>query len=48
MTGIRSQLQHRLNPLHLYCRLRNIGVAQGAARVMTSCYEKVLYRLVLA
>ncbi len=48
MTRIRSRLQHRFNPLHVYCRLRTIGVADKAARVVTSCYEKMLYRLVLA
>lgn len=48
MTDIRSRLQHRLNPLHVYCRLRTMGVADNAARAMTSCYEKMVYRLVLA
>jgi len=45
---IRSHLQHRFNPLHVYCRLRTMGIADKAARVMTSCYEKVVYRRVLA
>ncbi len=45
---IRSHLQHRLNPLHVYCRLRTMGIADKAARVMTACYERVVYRRVLA
>lgn len=48
MVGIRSQLQHRLNPLHVYCRLRTLGLAHRAATVVTLCYERGLYRLVLA
>jgi hypothetical protein len=46
--SIRSHLQHRLNPLHVYCRLRGLGVAHSPARVVSYCYEKMLYRLVLA
>ncbi|WP_173399602.1 hypothetical protein [Pseudodesulfovibrio piezophilus] len=45
---LRSHLQHRLNPLHLYCRLRAIGFADKAARTLTGCYEKIVYRRVLA
>ncbi|MGL1861634.1 MAG: hypothetical protein OCC46_03820 [Pseudodesulfovibrio sp.] len=48
MTRIRSRLQHRLNPLHVYCRLRGMGLADRTARVVTSYYEKMVYRLVLA
>jgi len=48
MFKIRSQLQHRLNPLHVYCRLRGIGMAHRTARVVSSCYERTVYRLVLA
>ncbi len=45
---LRSHLQHHLNPLHVYCRLRGLGVADSAARAVTSCYERVVYRFVLA
>ncbi|MBI9080584.1 MAG: hypothetical protein JEY79_12695 [Pseudodesulfovibrio sp.] len=48
MPKIRSQLQHRFNPLHIYCRLRGLGMADNTARMVTSCYEKMVYRLVLA
>lgn len=48
MSDIRSHLQHRFNPLHVYCRLRTFGLAHRAARAVTSCYEKMLYRHVLA
>ena len=45
---LRSQIQHHLNPLHVYCRLRTMGVADRAARVVSGCYEKVFYRFMLA
>lgn len=48
MTRLRSRLQHAFNPLHVYCRLRTLGVAHRAASKMTLCYERALYRLVLA
>lgn len=48
MTGIRNRLQHRFNPLHLYCRLRTIGLAHATASRLSRCYERALYRLVLA
>ncbi|BDQ33551.1 hypothetical protein [Pseudodesulfovibrio portus] len=48
MTGIRNRLQHRLNPLHLYCRLRTLGMTHGTAVILSRCYERALYRLVLA
>lgn len=46
--SIRSRLQHRLNPLHVYCRLRCLGVGHNPAKAMSYCYERMLYRLVLA
>jgi hypothetical protein len=46
--SLRSKLQHRLNPLHVYCRLRGLGVSHCPARAVSYCYERMLYRLVLA
>jgi hypothetical protein len=48
MTKLRCRLQHRLNPLHVYCRLRTLGMAPASARAVSFCYEKMVYRLVLA
>ncbi|MBG0791085.1 MAG: hypothetical protein H0S80_11370 [Desulfovibrionaceae bacterium] len=48
MNGIKQRLQHRLNPLHLYCRLRSLGMPHTAAARLSRCYERALYRLVLA
>jgi len=46
--SLRSHLQHTLNPLHVYCRLRSMGMAHKSAHAVTHCYERVLYRLVLS
>lgn len=48
MKGLRSRLQHHCNPLHVYCRLRTLGMAPRTARALSACYEKMLYRFVLA
>ena len=48
MERIRDKLQHRFNPLHLYCRLRAVGLTHNAASLLSRCYERALYRIVLA
>ncbi|MBG0772805.1 hypothetical protein [Oleidesulfovibrio alaskensis] len=45
MRKIKSYLQHRLNPLHIYCRLRDCGISAGAAARFSALYERYLYRL---
>ncbi|MDL2209255.1 hypothetical protein LJC26_00405 [Desulfovibrio sp. OttesenSCG-928-O18] len=40
---LRCHLQHHLNPLHFYCRLRDWGVSSQTASRLCSRYEK-LYR----
>jgi len=37
-------LQHYLNPLHVYCRLRNLGIPKGAAIFLCRFYERALFR----
>ena len=44
MTRFRSYLQHRLNPLHVYCRLCERGFSRRAARRLSSVYER-FYRV---
>jgi hypothetical protein len=39
-----SRAQHYLNPLHVYCRLRDLGVPGSVARSISSGYERVIYR----
>jgi hypothetical protein len=45
MNKLRRALQHLLNPLHLYCRLRDFGVGTGKAQRMCGAYERIVYRL---
>ncbi len=47
MFAIRARLQHRLNPLHVYCRLREMGLSGPAAQRMCGFYERFVYRLAL-
>ena len=44
MRHVKSYLQHHLNPLHVYCRLRNVGMPCRAALRVSSFYERV-YRI---
>lgn len=37
---LRCYLQHYLNPLHFYCRLRDWGVSSHTASRLCSRYEK--------
>ncbi len=39
-----SAVQHYLNPLHVYCRLRDLGLPGSVARVITSGYERIFFR----
>lgn len=48
MTGLRNRMQHCLNPLHLYCRLRAMGMAHATATRLSRRYERAVYRRVLA
>lgn len=48
MEIMRARLQHKMNPLHLYCRLRHMGLGHFPARTMCAIYERVLYRQVLS
>ena len=44
MRFFKSYIQHRFNPLHVYCRLRDYGVSSRVAIRITSAYERV-YRV---
>ncbi|WP_169725274.1 hypothetical protein [Fundidesulfovibrio putealis] len=45
---LRSYLQHRLNPVHIYCRLCDFGLAKANARRMIQFYAKFYSRSWLA
>lgn len=44
METIMSEIKHYLNPLHVYCRLRDIGVSKCRAQFVCRLYEKVLFK----
>jgi len=44
MLALRRMLQHRLNPLHVYCRLRDCGLGGSLTRRMCLVYERYVYR----
>jgi len=48
MHTLRRHLQHFLNPLHLYCRLQEAGLAESLARRVSWAYERTVYRRILA
>lgn len=48
MTGLRDRLQHALNPLHLFCRLRRAGLAEAPARKLCALWERGVYRFLLS
>ena len=47
MNALRARLQHHCNPLHVYCRLRELGVNKTLARMACACYEHLIYRIAL-
>lgn len=44
MNRLRNYLQHRLNPVHMYCRLMDFGLADASARRVCSVYERFIYK----
>lgn len=45
MTG---KLRHYMNPLHIYCRLRGLGVSKGTAKYVCRKYEGYLFEHVFS
>jgi len=44
MKPFKRFLQHYFNPLHVYCRMREVGLAVPLSMAMCSVYERFLYR----
>ncbi len=44
MNTVKNYFQHRFNPLHLYCRLKDFGMAGRIALKMSAIYERLFYR----
>ncbi|MDD4649938.1 MAG: hypothetical protein PHO79_08010 [Desulfoplanes sp.] len=43
MQHLRMLVQHYCNPLHVYCRLRELGIASSVALRMCTIYEKIIF-----
>ena len=41
MRSVRAYLQHRLNPLHIYCRLCECGISPMTAKRLSCAYERI-------
>jgi len=46
MHQIRNFMQHFFNPLHVYCRLKDLGVRTPTAHRVTQAYERYVWRLI--
>lgn len=36
----KTKIQHLLNPLHIYCRLRDLGISKQKCNKLCRLYEK--------
>jgi hypothetical protein len=46
MRHFRDFVQHFFNPLHVYCRLKDMGVNGPTAHRMSRAYERYLWRFI--
>ncbi len=46
MAQIRNFMQHFFNPLHVYCRLKDMGVKTPTAHRVTRAYERYVWRFI--
>lgn len=44
MNTIRMHLQHYLNPLHIMCRIMDMGIPARRAAIWAGIYEMHIYR----
>jgi hypothetical protein len=44
ISAIIAILQHYLNPLHVYCRLRDLGLGKAPAAFFCRVYDQVLFK----
>jgi hypothetical protein len=43
----KESLRHLLNPVHVYCRLCDLGLSRRMARQFASGWENRVYRFIL-
>jgi len=44
MESRKEKMRHYLNPLHVYCRLLNVGLNRKAARSISRWYERAIFK----
>jgi hypothetical protein len=47
MENLMLAVQHRLNPLHVYCRLRDLGLERRLSLSWSRSYETLIFKLLL-
>lgn len=47
MLTLRRFMQHTFNPLHMYCRLRSVGLTNDFAHKVCLAYERYVYKTIL-
>lgn len=40
---LRKILEHKTNPLHVYCRLISLGLNKKSAMLIAKLYDKLIY-----
>ena len=43
MKAMRKNFQHYSNPLHVYCRLRDLGISKALAVFLCRFYERAVF-----
>jgi len=46
MGTARGRFIHTINPLHIYCRLRGIGLNKYTAKFISCLYENLIFNLI--
>jgi hypothetical protein len=41
-----ATLKHYMNPLHIYCRLRDVGIPKNPAMLVCRVYERTVFRCI--
>jgi len=46
MKTARGKFIHTINPLHVYCRLRNFGLNKYIAKFISCLYENIIFNFI--
>ena len=45
---MKNWMNHYLNPLHVYCRLVDVGISKAISRKIVDVYERWLYNYLMS